>query len=74
MVACATAQARKKLVDHDILKISFKIINMLYNEKKNNTNNNFFIDATNIRNINGNDKIGINCKDKNKKGNKISVL
>ena len=64
----------KRLIDNNIIKIAFRIINLIYIKKNNNHNKNYFIDATNIRNMNGSDKLGINTKDKNKKGNKISVI
>ncbi len=64
----------KRLIDKNIFKIAFSIINVIYTKNNPYNDINFFIDATNIRNMNGHDKLGINAKDKNKKGNKISVI
>lgn len=64
----------KRLVYKNIFKLAYHIINFLYIKNNYNDNINFFIDATNIRNMNGSDKLGINVKDKCKKGNKISVI
>lgn len=64
----------KRLVDNKIIKIAFFLINLIQKKKNNYVNLNLFIDATNIRNVNGKDKLGITIKDKCKKGNKISVI
>ena len=61
-----------RLVRYNIFKkLHNKITKMYY--KKNNYKN-LFIDSTMIKNINGHDFTGANHYDRNRKGNKISVI
>lgn len=64
----------KKLVSLDIFNILFKIISKKYYNNNKDKCKNLFIDSSMIKNINGRENLGRNHYDRNRKGNKITVL
>jgi len=66
----------KKLVNQNIFKTAFNILIKIYykTDEKINRIKNLFIDSTMIKNINGCELLGQNHYDRNRLGNKITVL
>ncbi|AYV76968.1 MAG: hypothetical protein Barrevirus6_6 [Barrevirus sp.] len=64
----------QKLVGLAIFEMTYKILLLTYYKNDPDKIKNLFIDSTMIRNINGKDNTGKNPSDKNKNGNKITVL
>ena len=63
----------EKLVSKNIFKTAYSIITNKY-YKNINKRNDLFLDSSMIKNINGKDLLGKNHFDRNRKGNKITVL
>ena len=64
----------QKLVELNIFKITYEILVKVYCKHNPEKIKTLFIDSSMIKNINGKDNTGRNHYDRNRKGNKITVL